>query len=242
LTNQLKVFVKICELDPRTPFARDIAIRSNTQSAVNSRNLRALDGPQLRLTDEFKSRFPDITYETRPDKSLDSSHSIIQNHQAARCLCAVMNRRPWLAIKNLSLFDDPNYAAIFNEDVHAEQVFFCSTIRELVDEDRDRFPASYRRSWVLTSIIATYLAAEALRALRNDEDLHSLAEAWVEETEVHQKDIEIAIDAARKTLELRRDDHQLNDIVDDFKVDFKNEGVLRKLGGKAREVAIILRD
>ena len=57
LTDYLRVFVKICELDPAGPFARDIAIRSNTQSAVNSRNLRALDGPQLRLQSGVRSAF-----------------------------------------------------------------------------------------------------------------------------------------------------------------------------------------
>ena len=57
LTDNLRVFIKICELDPAGPFARDIAIRSNTQSAVNSRNLRALDGPQVAATSGVRSAF-----------------------------------------------------------------------------------------------------------------------------------------------------------------------------------------
>ena len=242
LTDDLRVFVKICELDPSSPFARDIAIRSNTQSAVNSRNLRALDGPQLRLQQEFKERFPDITYETRPDASLTQADSTIHNHQAAKCLCAVMNRRPWLAVKSLSLFEEPNYASIFSDEVHAEQVMLSTRLKQLVDQDKARYPQAYRRSWVLTSIIATYLAAEALRALRNDENLTAFAVAWVLDEDAYQADVQIALDAARKTLELRRDKKQRDGTVDEFKVDFKNEEVLHGLGEEARRVAIIRKD
>lgn len=242
LTTNLRVFVKICELDPASPFARDIAIRSNTQSAVNSRNLRALDGPQLRLQREFEERFPHITYETRPDASLSQVDSTIHNHQAAKCLSAVMNRRPWLAIKSLSLFEEPNYASIFGNEVHAEQILLSTRLKWMVDQDKARYPSTYRRSWILTSIIATYLAAEALRALRTDEDLTAFAVAWVSDKDAYQADVQIALDAARKTLELRRDKKQQDGTEDDFKVDFKNEQVLRGLGEEARRVAIIRRD
>ena len=242
LTDNLRVFIKICELDPAGPFARDIAIRSNTQSAVNSRNLRALDGPQLRLQAEFEARFPDVTYETRPDASLTQADSVIQNHQAAKCLCAVMNRRPWLAVKSLSLFEEPNYADIFNDEVHAEQVMLSTRVKQMVDDDRAQYPDTYRRAWVLTSIIATYLAAEALRALLKHEDLTTFSVTWVSDEDVYQADVQIALDAARKTLELRRDRKQQEGAVDDFKVDFKNEQFLRELGAEAREVAIIRKD
>lgn len=241
LTDTLRVFVKVCELDPASPFARDIAIRSNTQSAVNSRNLRALDGPQLRIQQEFETRFPSVTYETRPDASLTQVDSVIENHQAAKSLCAVMNRRPWLAIKSLSLFDEPHYAAIFNNKIHAEQVLFSTKLKKMVDQDKAGYPDTYQRSWVLTSIIGTYLAAEALRAVRNDEDLTPFAVAYVSDRGVYQADIQIALDAARKTLALRRDEKQRDGDVDDFKVDFKNEQILRELGAKARDVAIILK-
>ncbi|MCY3886097.1 MAG: AIPR family protein [Chloroflexi bacterium] len=242
LTDNLRVFVKICELDPASPFARDIAIRSNTQSAVNSRNLRALDGPQLRLQREFEERFPHITYETRPDASLTQVDSTIHNHQAAKCLCAVMNRRPWLAVKSLSLFEEPNYASIFGDEVHADQILLSTRLKWMVDQDKARYPSTYGRSWVLTSIIATYLAAEALRALRSDEDLTAFAVAWAADQDAYQTDVQIALVAARKTLELRRDKKQRDGAEEDFKVDFKNEQVLRGLGEEARKVAIIRKD
>ena len=242
LTETLRVFVKICELDPAGPFARDIAIRSNTQSAVNSRNLRALDGPQLRLQKEFESRFPEIIYETRPDASLTRTDSAIHNHLAAKCLCAVMNRRPWFAVKSLSLFDEPHYTDIFNDEIHAEQVLLSIKLRHLVDEDKLRYPDTYRRSWALTAIVATYLAAEALRAIRGTQDLIAVAADCALNPAQYQSDIEISLAAARKVLEYRRDQKQQTDDVDDFKVDFKNEQVLRKLAEKCREFAIVLKD
>ena len=242
LTETLRVFVKICEIDPASPFARDIAIRSNTQSAVNSRNLRALDGPQLRLQQEFETKFPNLVYETRPDASLTQAVGVIHNHHAAKCLCAVMNRRPWLAVKSLSLFDEPNYAEIFDDEVHAEQVYFSVKLRQMIDEDRANYPEVYRRSWALTSIVGTYLAAEALRAIRSIRDLGSFARDYSRNPNGYQTYTETSCRAARKTLEWRRDQMQQSPQIDDFKVDFKNEQVLLKLGEKAREFAIVLKD
>ena len=242
LTEELRVFVKICQLDMASPFARDIAIHSNTQSAVNSRNLRALDGPQLRLLQEFEARFPDITYETRPDASLKQTDLVIQNHLAAKSLCAVMNRRPWFAVKSLSLFEEPYYADIFNDEIHAEQVLFSVRLKQMVDEDKQKFPEPYRRSWALTSIIATYLVAEALRAIEGDEDLNGFAVACVSNMEKYRKVTQVARDAARKTLVQRHDEKRNKGDMDDFKVDFKNEQVLLERGLKVREAAIFLQD
>ncbi len=242
LTDALRVIVKVCELDPDTPFARDIAIRSNTQSAVNSRNLRALDGPQLRIQQEFETRFSDFVYETRPDASLTGTESIIHNHQAAKCLCAAMNRRPWLAVKSLSLFEEPNYADIFNDQVHAEQVLLSVKLKQMIDENKDTYPDAYRRSWALTSIVGTYLSAEALRAILGHEDLVNFAVTFASDSDAYETATQMACVAARKTLELRRDQKQRSGEVDDFKVDFKNEQELLELGAKAREVAIVLKD
>ena len=242
LSDSLRVFVKVCELDPASPFARDIAIRSNTQSAINSRNLRALDGPQLRIQDEFEDRFSHITYETRPDASLTPTESIIHNHQAGKCLCAVMSRRPWLAVRSLSLFDEPHYADIFNDEIHADQVLLSVALKQMVDEDRKNYPDTYQRAWVLTSIIATYLAAEALRVVRGDDDLVTFAVAYVSDPVDHLLATKTARNVARKTLEVRHDRKQQRQEFDDFKVDFKNEQTLRDLGEKAREFAIVLKD
>ena len=204
-----------------------IAIRSNTQSAVNSRNLRALDGPQLRLQAEFGARFPDVTYETRPDASLTQADSVIQNHQAAKCLCAVMNRRPWLAVKSLSLFEEPHYADIFNDEVHAEQVMLSTRVKQMVDDDSGAVPGH------VPALLGTHVnhrdvsscgsIACASKTRRSD---HVCTSVGLRMKTCIRRMLQIALDAARKTLELRCDGKQQEGAVDDFKVDFKNEQVL----------------
>lgn len=242
LTDQLRVFVKVCELDPAGPFARDIAIRSNTQSAVNNRNLRALDGPQLRLKSEVETMFPGVTYETRPDSSLELPGRVIHNHLVAKCLCAVMNRRPWFAIKSLSLFEEPHYTEIFHEEIRAEHVRLAVDLKQMIDEDREEYPEAYRRAWTLTSIVSTYLAGEGLRAVLDCGDLTAFAATYASNPQECAYHTDIARRSARKTLEVRRDQLQNEGRVDDFKVDFKNEQVLVELGKEVRRAAIYIMD
>src|SRR5206468_5665886 len=46
LTEQLRIFVKFVEVAGRPQLAKEVSWRSNTQNAVNARNLMALGGPQ----------------------------------------------------------------------------------------------------------------------------------------------------------------------------------------------------
>ena len=106
LTPELRVLVKFVEVSGRPQLMKEISWRSNTQTAVNTRNLVALGGPQQRLIAEFASDFPSITYETRPDATISSaSGTTIKNDDAAQLLCAVYNAMPWLAVKRLALFE-----------------------------------------------------------------------------------------------------------------------------------------
>lgn len=240
LTDELRVVIKVCELNTATQLARNIAIRSNTQNPVNSRNLRARDGAQLRIQKEFESVFPDIVYETRPDASNAADTEVIENDKAAKLLCAVFNRRPWLAVKTLSLFEGQDYAEIFNPDVHAEHVVFAQRLRDRIDASKEDYPPPYQGPWVLTSIIATWLASEALRAVRDDQDLQTVAPAYFADPEPYEPQMAIAVEAARKALQVRYDQRQSKEQTDDFKVDFKNQKQLEELRDEVRRGVIYM--
>lgn len=165
LTPDLRIFMKFVEVADRAQLAKEVSWRSNTQTAVNARNLMALGGPQERIKQEFEQQYPGVIYETRPDASLQvpAGTEVIANDDAAQLLCAVFNAMPWLAVKRLALFSSENHALIFNENVHAAHVLLAYTIRQSVDTNGELFPERYRRSWRLTRLVAVYLVGQILR-------------------------------------------------------------------------------
>lgn len=236
LTDELRVFVKLVEVEGRPQLAKEISWRSNTQTAVNARNLVALGGPQARITAEFASDHPDIIYETRPDASVGRPPGarVIANDDAAQLLCAVFNAMPWLAVKRLVLFESENHALIFNETITASHVVLVDIIREQIDGHVEMFPELYRKSWRLTRIVAVYLVGQILRT---DDKLQQILEdpkTAVSDRQGLTDRLELPIRVAAATLKQRHDERDRDDKSDSFNVDFKRQDVLLDLRDKAR--------
>lgn len=235
ITPALKVLVKFVEVSPDHKVARQVAVRSNTQNPVNARNLRARDGVQLRLEAEFHTRYPRITYETRPDVSIGSRGHVIANDNAAQLLCAIYNQRPWLAVKRLSLFDGENYPTVFGPEVSAARVVLCDLIATRVEHHAALFPEAYRGTWLLTRLVAAYLVGQLLRANPKLETtiLDNAAKALSRRPKLSSV-LDQLVKFAAAALVTRADAKKQADQLDDFKVDFKREDALKELAKEAR--------
>lgn len=231
LNSSARVIVKFAAVGTQSNAAREIAIRSNTQNPVTTRNLRALDPLQLNLRSQFDEK-TGYAFEVRPDSPRRTGSTVIRNDDAAQWLCAVYNERPWLAVKRLALFEQPAYGQIFNPRVSAEQVLFAHAISEGVSQAKMAFPAAYHRAWKLTSLVAMYLAGQVFRAsdsgrallLRGGQPPRDLLEA--------------AVSTAAQVLSERSINLKERGLADDFKVDFKREEALRSLGARARQLGV----
>jgi len=237
LTDDLRIFIKFVEVVGRPQLAKEISWRSNTQSAVNARNLVALGGPQARLISEFAADFPGIVYETRPDASVGrpTGAQVIANDDAAQLLCAVFNAMPWLAVKRLVLFESENHALIFNEKITAAHVVFADVVRQRLDDESNLFPERYRKSWRLTRIVAVYLVGQILRA---DDGLRAILEdpqAALADRAALAQQLELPVRVAAATLKQRHDQRDRDDETDAFNVDFKRQDVLHELRDRARD-------
>jgi hypothetical protein len=235
LTDDLRILVKFVEVGPQNPVAREVARRSNMQNPVNPRNLRALDGRQLIIAEEFAADYSDVYYETRPDTKIPPGYTrTIKNDDAAQLLCALYTQKPWLAVKRLALFEDA-YPEIFRPEIGADEIYFAAVVRERVEARRSRFPKDYRRAWSLTALVAVYLVGQLLRT---DDELEATlkdpSSALADPTALKAV-LDRLVRHSAGTLKLRADDRKSKKQFDDFKVDFKNEGVLKELKTKARE-------
>lgn len=237
LTADLRVFVKFVEVKGRPQLAKEVSWRSNTQNAVNARNLVALGGPQARIAREFEVQYPGVLYIIRPDATLDAGEKrqVIHNDDAAQLLCAIFNAMPWLAVKRLVLFDSENHALIFNEEITAAHVLFADVIRRQVDAGAALFPETYRKSWRLTRIVAVYLVGQILRS---DPGLQTILEdpaSALKDRTALEKKLELPVKVAAATLRQRFDQHQRDGTPDEFNVEFKRQGVLQSLRDRARD-------
>ena len=206
------------------------------QNPVTPRNLRALDGRQLALAEEFSELYPAIVYEIRPDSQRPSDRELIRNDDAAQWLCAIYNEQPWLAVKRQSLFNTQNYPKIFRPEVGADEIVLCDEAMQAVQRQKELFPDIYKRSWALTRLTALYLVGQVLRT---GDELRGLLDEpgafFRDPGRVHQA--RDALDSlAQFTAEelQRRRDSVSDSEIDDFKVEFKRETSLRQLGASAR--------
>ena len=236
LSDDLRIFVKFVEVAGRPQLAKDVSWRSNTQTAVNARNLMALGGPQARILSEFESSYPNVLYETRPDAGLgnEGHDRVIPNDDAAQLLCAVYNAMPWLSVKRLVLFESDNHALIFNDNIHADHVYFADVMREVVDEEVDKFPDRYRGSWRLTRLIAVYLVGQILQT---DKELLTLMEdpkSALEDIQALMAKLRTPVRVAAATLKQRMELLKSNADKDEFNREFKNKETLQSLRDAAR--------
>ncbi len=236
VTGNLAVVVKFVEVPSTAQLAREVAIRSNTQNPVNARNLRARDGIQLRLGDEFKEQYPAITYETRPDATVQpQSRHVIQNDEAAQLLTAVFHQRPWLAVKRLLLFEADTYPEVFTPAISASHIVLADVISRRVQDAKALFPETYQRSWRLTHLVAVYLVGQMLRTDKAGLDMLNDPRSALGNRASLQATIDHLVKLAAATLRVRHDAKNRQNLLDDFKVDFKRESELRELASKARD-------
>jgi hypothetical protein len=229
ITKSLHVLVKFVEAGDDPDLAGEVARRSNTQNPVNPRNLRALDGRQLLLLQQFEQH-PKFRYVVRPDVRHSGDDRIpINNDDAAQWLCSLYLARPWLAVKRTELFRSPFYQLIFHRQISADDVIFAWRVHEAVKSTREDLPEAYRKSWRLVTVVAIYLVGELLRA--DDVDLSDARKL------LSRSDLAGTLSAVAQFTgdELFR--HHEDESVrgfDDFKVDFKNQTALRELANKVR--------
>ncbi len=231
LTCELRLTVKLVEVEGRPQLAKEVSRRSNTQNPVNLRNLVALGGPQQRLVAEFSERYPAIYYETRPDASAGTSCRMIRNDDAAQLLCAVYNAMPWLAVKRTSLFDSDNHSQVFSESIEADHVVLVDEIKLAVDAEKVRFPLEYRRSWQLTRLVGVYLVGQLIRASSDLNISEILAKPAAAVARPGLKDdLRGLARFAAAGMKLRRERFRRDPTtVDAFNIEFKNQARLHEL-------------
>lgn len=238
LASGIKILFKLVKADINSELSRNIAIRSNTQNPVTSRNLRALDPVQERLVRDVGTL--GYVYNTRPESATLTNSKIIQNDDVAQLLCSIYSRNPALAIKRQLLFESPLYHHIFPEDLPAERVVFAHIVRRAVETAREMVPALYQSAWALTSLTMVYMVGEAMRADRAFARILLYPLDAVADIEQLQHDMKPFVNSACEVLQARESNFKSDRSreLDDFKVAFKQTRTLSELGASAARILV----
>lgn len=227
ITPDLRLLVKFVELTDVLEDAHEIAVRSNSQNPVTTRNLRALDATQIRLRRELVDYGFD--FETRPDRGRPTSWTTLQNDVVAQWLCAVYLEEPWLAVKRTSLFLQENYARVYPPDLKADRVVFAARIRQAIESKKAEFPETYHRAWSLAALTACYLTGQILRSSRDLSQLLMTSTANSQETAEAVDAVDRVVDVVISVLR----DHDEAASFNNYYVDFKSKQTLLRLAAQA---------
>lgn len=227
----LRVLLKLVQAAPETELARNIAIRSNTQNPVTSRNLRALDEVQARLQEDLK-KFGYV-YLRRPNDKVPAGDRVIHNDNVAQLLCSIYARKPALAVKRQVLFELPQYREIFPADLDPARVVFAHILRRSVEMLKGEVPQPYGKAWALTALTLVYMVAEAMRDDPKAEDVLLSPGAIIGDPLKLEDLIAPFAQAACAVLHARMNTYAEKGLPDDFKVAFKQTRTLSELAMEA---------
>lgn len=227
----LRVLFKLVKAAPDSQLATNIAVRSNTQNPVTSRNLRALDEVQARLQSELGAL--GYVYTRRPNDREAAGDQVIRNDDVAQLLCSIYARKPALAVKRQVLFEYPLYSEIFPTDIDPARVVFATLLRKEVEEHKRDTPEYYQKAWALTALTLVNMTAEAMR---DDPEggaiLLSPGDAIGDSLRLREL-IAPFVAAACEVLRERAATFAEKQLTDDFKVTFKQTRTLSDLAIQA---------
>lgn len=231
LDSRVRLLMKLIEAPRESELARSIAIRSNTQNPVTSRNLRALDDVQSRISQEL-AQFG-YFYSVRPDQESPAGPMVIRNDDAAQLLCSMYVQKPWLAVKRQLLFEAPLYGEIFPTDLDPARIVFAHLTRQAIQDAHPDVPERYRKAWALTALTLFYMTAEAIRSDPHfSKKLEDPQEA-IRQPENLRAQLSDYVDAACSVLVHRAQKaDQESQEGDDFRVAFKHSRTLTELAAQ----------
>lgn len=227
---KVQLLLKLVEASPDSTLARNIAIRSNTQNPVTSRNLRALDPVQERLRAEVAEL--GFLYLVRPDQDAPAGDKVIRNDDVAQLLCSIYSRKPALAVKKQVLFEAPQYQEVFSDRLNGARVVLAHGLRQVVESVKDEVPGLYLKAWSLTALTLVWMTAEAMRTSNVSEEILDNPDLAVRNyAELKARVAPFARAACRALRQRAAEPRRAGS--DDFKVEFKHTRVLMELGESA---------
>ena len=161
ISEDLRVVVKIIEIDDDDQFARDITIASNNQNSIKPRDMRSTNLLQTRLKAEFKQiNFEQYCYLIK--RGEEAQGNIISNEDAGRTLLAFDVREPWSCHQIYKVFDEKHTAIFGRPNVNAWSIILLAKIMQKIELALPEIRNEPLQKYRLTRYFLAYAIAKIL--------------------------------------------------------------------------------
>ena len=180
VTPELRLLVKVVQVDPQSDLADSITYRTNNQNSVDIRDQRSTDPIQRDLQASVAASYLGVlAYAIRAGEP-GTAPETLDNATAAQLLMAVYIGEPWNAVRKVRLFDQ-DYHRIFNRSVTAHRLFLLHELLRVVDGARTAPGSRAPASFASVRFTLAYLLARVLRESPRGSELLECPEKWLPE-------------------------------------------------------------
>lgn len=181
LTGELRVLVKVVEVEAHSDLSDKITYRSNNQNPVDIRDQRSTDPIQRDLQAQVREEYPGLlAYAIREGEPSPKGVDILDNQAAAQLIMAVYLGEPWNAVRKVRLFDD-EYRRIFSHAVDAHRLYFLQQIAKIIDSVSEDLLGELQASFASVRLTLAYLLAQVLRESERGKELLEEPNRWLPE-------------------------------------------------------------
>ncbi len=221
LTDDLRVLVKLIQMEASSPLSDIVTNYSNNQNGVKPRDFKSNHPIQIRLQTELKKEFKkEFFYEI---KRGENNHGLatITNEQAGLYLMAFDLKRPWATHRKYQIFED-DYRELFGRPaVTAKRIVLCHLLCGLAENAIPKLNNSLFAKYTLTKYLILYI----IRLIMDEDDLGKKVTADPDNYVVHKKSRKALLQAIKRVLDDVVVD--LNAEIDSLGEDFDYRGKLR---------------
>jgi hypothetical protein len=198
VTDELRLLVKVVQVERHTDIADKITFRSNNQNPVDIRDQRSTDLIQRDLQAQVRGEYGDKLFFAIREGERPTAPSVLDNKTAAQFLMAVYLKEPWNAVRKVRLFDD-DYRRIFDYTVTGHKLYLMHLFVGIVDEQRNDLRDELAASFASIRFTLAFLISQLLRQSDRGRMLLDSPERWLpdREQEVRQALLLLARDVVK---------------------------------------------
>jgi len=157
ITDNLRVLTKFIQMEPSSPWAKQVTEFSNNQNGVKARDFMANNPMQIRLQNEFRKEYDgQYAFEIKRGETKGTG-TVISNENAGLLLMAFDLKEPWATHRKYQVFED-KYADLFGrKEVTADRIVLCQVIAEAIDEALPSIKNQLFARYLLTRYLLLYV-------------------------------------------------------------------------------------
>ena len=133
ITDELRIMVRLIELQPEHELVEQITHHSNNQNSINARDLQSNSLIQRRLQREFVSACSgEVFYRIKRGESEQPHQQVIDNDEAGRLLLAFDLKQPWTCHQTYKILDELHSQIFARPEVNADRIYAIFVIHEAI--------------------------------------------------------------------------------------------------------------